>query len=301
MIRKLLKKSFIYTVIKQYKKKEKNRQNFIEITKRIKENTLLKDLTKEELDDWTSRINTVLACPDNDKISCVAEAGTFKNELLVMHNGLQIEPLSYYGYAILDMLLKNKGIHEPQEEYVFQEVLKEMPAGATMIELGAYWSFYSMWFNKLVSKAQNYMIEPINMNAGIYNFKLNNLKGKFFNYFISDAPKQLPNGAKAISVDSFIADNNIGFVDILHSDIQGDELDMLNGATHLINEKKVGYIFISTHSNELHTSCASFLNNLGYLKVCDANLDESFSHDGLLVFKNPDYKGTEKVNISLKH
>jgi hypothetical protein len=44
-----------------------------------------------------------------------------------------------------------------------------------MIELGAFWSFYSMWFNKEVENAINYMVEPdsFNLGQGKRNFKLN--------------------------------------------------------------------------------------------------------------------------------
>jgi hypothetical protein len=31
-------------------------------------------------------------------------------------------------------------VHEPLEEYVFQEVLRTMPEAPMMLELGAYWA-----------------------------------------------------------------------------------------------------------------------------------------------------------------
>ena len=48
------------------------------------------------------------------------------------------------------MLLENKGVHEPQEEKAFLEVLNYVEKGSTMIELGSYWGFYSLWFNKKI-------------------------------------------------------------------------------------------------------------------------------------------------------
>jgi hypothetical protein len=42
-----------------------------------------------------------------------------------------------------------KGYHEPQEELVFHKVMKRLPPNATMIELGGYWAFYSLWFCSL--------------------------------------------------------------------------------------------------------------------------------------------------------
>jgi len=176
MLKKIIKKTFLYSLYK----KNLQRLYHNEIKKRLANDTLLKDYKGEELDTWNERIALVLASADNQKIKYVEDAGTFKGKWLVMHNGIIIDPLSYYGFAMLKILRDNRGIHEPQEEYVFQEVLKDIPEGATMIELGAYWSFYSMWFNKEVKNAKNYMIEPWNIDSGRMNFELNKLEGKFF-------------------------------------------------------------------------------------------------------------------------
>ena len=295
-----LKRIFGYSLYAKYRKRRQGRVLLKEIEKRIADDTLLKDLNEDELRDWNLRIATVLSSPDNRKIQCVDDAGTLKDGLLVMHNGIVIEPLSYYGYPILKMLLHNRGIHEPQEEYVFQEVLKEIPRGGTMVELGAYWSFYSMWFNRVIPDAKNYMIEPCNIGYGMANFKYNRLKGNFFQYYIGDAPSANEDGSRTISVDSFIRENGIGFVDILHSDIQGYELLMLHGAQELLAKRKVGYVFISTHSDDLHADCARIMDRMGFIRLCAADLQQTFSQDGLLVYKNPEYKGIEKIEISLR-
>jgi hypothetical protein len=300
MLRNLLKNTFVYSLYRKNKERRLNSSLLLEIEKRVANNTLLKDLNEDELRDWSQRIALVLSSPDNKKIKCVENAGTLKNGLLVMHNGIVIEPLSYYGYPILKMLLNNRGIHEPQEEYVFQEILKEIPVGATMIELGAYWSFYSMWFNKNIKNARNYMIEPCNVEYGITNFKYNKLNGNFFQYYIADKPSINKDGSVNISVDSFMKDNNIEFVDILHSDIQGYELSMLKGAHNLLTKRKVGYVFISTHSDDLHADCEALMDDMGFIRLCSANLQETYSQDGLLVYKNPEYKGIEKIEISLR-
>jgi len=41
-------------------------------------------------------------------------------------------------------------------------------------------------------------------------------------------------------------------VDIVHADIQGSELIMLRDMERTLLTKKVGYLFISTHSQLLH-------------------------------------------------
>lgn len=285
-------------VIKSALESLNNRRNLREIKIRIADKNLLKDCDQSELDSWKERIRQVKECGDTVKIKVMEGAGTLQGDYLLMHNGLRILPLSYYGYPMLKMLMENRGIHEPQEEYAFQEVLKSIPKGATMIELGAYWSFYSMWFNKEISDAKNFMIEPWEINHGIRNFKLNKLKGEFFQYYIGENPGIHTDGSKIISIDSFVKEKGIGFVDVLHSDIQGNELKMLKGANNLLESFKVGYIFISTHSDELHENCKMFLLDKGYQLVCSADMNQTCSYDGLLVFKNPNYKGVDEVEIS---
>ena len=130
-------------------------------------------------------------------------------------------------------------------------------------------------------------MKPWTLEHGIRNFKINNLEGEFFKYYISKEPGIHHDGNEIISVDQFVKDQNIEFVDILHSDIQGSEHEMLEGAVNILSAKKVGYVFVSTHSDELHESCAKYLEGLGYTQVCSANMQETYSYDGLLVYKNP--------------
>jgi hypothetical protein len=79
---------------------------------------------------WFQRISDVLNCQDRNYINLDSNAGKIIDGLMVMHNGIKIKPLSYYGFPMLRMFKLCKGVHEPQEERVFQEVLKVMPPGA---------------------------------------------------------------------------------------------------------------------------------------------------------------------------
>ena len=110
--------------------------------------------------DFERRIKEVVACPDNFKIPRVPNAGEIIKGKQLMHNGLKINVGSYYGPEVAQQLKINKGVHEPQEELVFSEVLKHIKSNSTMIELGAFWSFYSMWFHSHVPNAKNFMVEP---------------------------------------------------------------------------------------------------------------------------------------------
>ena len=49
---------------------------------------------------------------------------------------LSIGADAYYG-QFSQLLVLNRGVHEPLKEYVFQELLKNLPKTPLMIELGA--------------------------------------------------------------------------------------------------------------------------------------------------------------------
>lgn len=249
---------------------------------------------------WEKRINDVLNCSDNNHIPRVPNAGQIKAGKQIMHNGITIRLGSYYGPEYARMLLLNKGVHEPQEERVFSMTLKQMPENAVMIEMGAFWSFYSLWFHKEVKGATNFMIEPdaFNMGQGKRNFALNKFDGKFFQAFIGREPAggDIP----VISVDQFMQDHSIPFVHMLHSDIQGFEFDMLHGAERAFSQQKIGYVFVSTHSNEVHNKCLQFLKEKQFIILANANLDQTFSEDGLIAARAPYFPGIDPVPIALK-
>jgi hypothetical protein len=113
-----------------------------------------------------------------------------------------------------------------------------------------------------------------------------------------DGHTDLRGGIPTCSVDYLIQKHNISFVHILHSDIQGYEYKMLQGAAEAIQKNRIGYVFISTHSNILHDQCREFLMQNGFDIVCSANLDESYAWDGLLVAKSKNIEGPSRIEIT---
>lgn len=248
---------------------------------------------------WQERIQTVVASSDNARISRVPDAGNIFKDYQLLANGLKITLGSYYDFGNTHLLLANRGVHEPQEEVAFEEVLKSIGPGSTMMELGSYWAFYSMWFAKTIQAARCIMIEPdpYKMNFGKLNFKLNGLSGSFDAGFINDEINLSPS-IPTYTVDHLMEKHHVSHLNILHSDIQGYELAMLRGCQHALNRQSIDYIFISTHSNKLHTDCIDKLKGAGYLIVCEANLNESYSVDGLIVAKRKGVAGPETILIS---
>lgn len=264
--------------------------------------TLRYYLSPQTRQAWDWRIRDVLSSPDNAMIPRAPNAGRIVNGYLIMHNGLRVVPDSYCGEPMRLMLEKNRGVHEPQEERVFMEVLKHISAPAQMIELGANWAFYSMWFQQVVRSASCLAVEPDLgcLEHGRRHFAINNYQGEFVHAFVGAQPDRTSDGMPIVSVDQLIADYKISHVHILHADIQGAEVDMLHGAETNLQARKIDYIFISTHGNPLHDQCRRHLQERNYTIIADANLDETFSFDGLLVARRTELPGLPPVPISKK-
>lgn len=80
-----------------------------------------------------------------------------------------------------------------------------------------------------------------------------------------------------------MASNGIKYLDVLHADIQGAESAMLHGAAESFAAGLIGYVFLSTHSNELHAHCEQQLRDYKLKVLYSLNLAQSYSDDGLIV------------------
>lgn len=237
------------------------------------------------------RIRRIQSDPCNAKISRVERAGEIVDGHLVMHNGLRVRPMDT---CYMQLLQGNRGCHEPQEEMVFQEVLNHIPASGCMIELGAYWGFYSLWFAKHVDDARCFLIEPDadHLDVGKYNFAFNQLTADFT---ISKV------GHGHWGADRFLAERNIDFVDVLHADIQGREYEMLVDADESLRAGRIGYVFVGTHSQDLHYRCKQLLEERGYVIIADADFTHgTFCADGVLVARYRGLPGVEPMQLPLR-
>lgn len=246
--------------------------------------------------EWKSRIDSVLSSPDNAHIDRVPEAGKIIDHYIVMHNGVKVCVNSYYGAGIANMLVANRGVHEPQEERAFTEVVKLMPHKCRMLELGAYWGFYSLSLLNERAEAECFLVEPesFNLLSGEVNFELNRKEGKFIQAAVGAT--HVP--GKTVSVDGLLQEHSIPHLDILHADIQGFELDMLEGAKEALSNGRVDYLFISTHSDLLHRSCLEYLQSLNYKILAEADLNDTFSYDGVIVARRVSHPGPDLIEIS---
>lgn len=246
---------------------------------------------KADPEDYAGRIREISSDPCNEQIHRVDRAGEIMDGHLVTHNGLLVKPADS-GYVRL--LQGNAGCHEPQEEFLFQEVLKQTPAGGTILELGAYWGFYSMWFAKEVPDARCLLVEPkrSNLKLGQTNFAKNGLKGKFFCHKI---------GHGYLGVDQFLGKLGVEYLDLLHADIQGAEVEMLRDAEEVLANHRVGHVVIGTHGQDLHYQCKAILEHYSYITVAHADFDYGTTCcDGVLVACRPDLEGLDTIDLPLR-
>ena len=232
--------------------------------------------------DFLGRFREIVSDPLNLLIKRNSNSGMIdKNGCVCLHNGNKVPVTgenSYYG-DFSKVLLINRGVHEPLEEFCFQETLKKITyKKPTMIELGSYWAHYSMWFLKKFPNAECFMVEPDKkaLNAGYSNFKNNNfLNGQFIHSKVSN---------DGFKIDLFANKKKLKKVSILHSDIQGWELEMLDGAKNFLTQQIADYIFLSTHSQKIHEEAKQKLESFGYFLEISSDFDNhTTSYDGFIL------------------
>lgn len=248
---------------------------------------------------WDARIAAILASPDTALLPRVADAGLVRDHTQVMHNGLLVAKDCYYRWRGTRLFAATKGVHEPQEERVFAEVLKHIRPGGTMIELGAYWAFYSAWFAREIPDARCLLVEPLltNLDLGRHNFRLNGLDGEFVRGFVGAANSR-HKSTPTVCVDDLVEARGFTQIDILHADIQGFEDEMLKGAERTLRARKVRFAFISTHSEDLHRHCRAELLRHDFELIADVDLAASYSVDGILVGKLRGTDGPAPILVS---
>lgn len=274
--------------------------------------------------DTNQRIAMTVSCKDCDYIPKVSGAGSITDHhgsrVQILHNGLKVIAGGYHGDWMEKIIKGLHGHHEPQEEKLYYEVLKRLKKSPVILELGSFWSYYSLWLVKQFKEAKAYACEPdpVNMKVGQRNAEINKLADKIT--FIDSAAGSNdgseielpldsdPTKSRRVtirSVDSLAKEHDLKQIDILHMDVQGVELDTLQGAIESIKQNKIRFVFISTHHYVFshdpmtHQKCKQFLVDNGAHIISSHNILESFSGDGLIVASFDEVDKNFKVDVSI--
>lgn len=251
------------------------------------------------------RIAMATRCRDCDSVPKVADAGMLFDlpegqRVQIMHNGLRVLAGGYYGQWMTDLIRLCRGHHESQEERLFHEVVRCLPQDATMIELGAFWSYYSLWF--LMGRPERRGValepEPIYLAVGQTNAKLNGLRPSFKQGFAgaSFSPAEQfqceVSGELVMprySVPHLMQEQGWPKLNLLHCDIQGAETEVLWSCRELLRSGQIDWVFVSTHAHQIsgdpltHQRCLAILSESGATIEAEHDVHESFSGDGLIV------------------
>jgi len=229
--------------------------------------------TSESACDVKSRLKDVLADEHNALIPRIVGAGTTVDNRIVMHNGIQVYD-SYYPDIVTEILKGNRGCHEPEEEYHFQEVLKEVGSDARMIEIGAYWGFYSLWFHFGHPDRKVVLVEPAeeSLMCGQANFELNGMSATFIEM-----------GLPEFLILPFCQEQEWGDLDILHADVQEAEIFLLQQLPDILSCRMVKHLFFSAHSDDTNRVLEGLAIKYGYRIRANTRYSESNCFDGVFV------------------
>ena len=246
--------------------------------------------------DALRRIEMTASCTDCNTIAKVERAGEVHDSVQLMHNGVKVRADGYCGPWMTEIIRRLRGHHEPQEEWAFHLLLRHARPGTRILELGCYWSYYSLWYLKAVPHSRATLVEPDPnySNVGKSNFELNGVWGDFHEGCIggeskAEVPFTCENGnvhsIRQLTVDELLTQP----VELILADIQGAELRMLQGAVESLKRGRIRFLVLSTHHHSIsgdpltHQKCLDFVRSHGGRVLVEHDIHESFSGDGLIV------------------
>ena len=278
--------------------------------------------------DHPKRIALTLSCRDCDALPKVSDAGRFREvdgvTVQVMHNGVLVEKDAYCGAWITEIIRCLRGHHEPQEELIFSRMVERLLATEerpSMIELGSWWAYFSLWFRRALPRSHVVAMEPDQrfLEVGRRNFGFNRESATFIHGAIGPHPGETMR---------FLAESDGGFHDVpqydvaalmslggldrislLLADIQGAETILIEQLRPLIARGCIRFLLISTHHHSIsgdpmtHQKVLAEIQAGGGHVIAEHTVGESFSGDGLIAasFDPRDAEMVVKISLARQH
>ena len=248
--------------------------------------------------DELGRVLMTIGCRDCDPIPKVSEAGRILEDdadhVQVMHNGLRVIEGGYYGSWMSHIIRALRGHHEPQEELLFHHLLRAVRHHSLIVELGCFWSYYSLWFLSEIpgSRALGVEPDPSNLAVGRQNAVLNGLSDRMtfvrgcIGGSFRDAVEmrmEATGGVECVPCFDMAAVSHLAGgapIELLHIDAQGAELDFLRS----IDPAAAGlrFVVVSTHHSSIsgspttHADCLAALAAAGAAVLAEHDVQEIF-------------------------
>jgi FkbM family methyltransferase len=255
------------------------------------------------------RIDLTVAVRDTDVIPKVPDAGEVIERdgvpVQVMHNGIVVREGCYHGAWMTEIIRQLRGHHEPQEELAFHTVLERLASDTpepTMVELGSFWAYYSLWTKRAIPAARLILVEPdaANLEVGRRNLELNGVEASAILHAAigseHDATITLAwesdgrrHKTRQISIDGLMSEYRLERIDLLLCDVQGAEVAALRGATRALAERRLRFLVVSTHHHRItgdpltHQRCLQLVQDARVQIIAEHSVSESCSGDGLIV------------------
>ena len=155
-------------------------------------------------------------------------------------------------------------------------------------DIGAYKGEWTNTVKKYLSNARFYLFEP----NSIHNYELAKTNFPYFNLFLGESEKKItfwsanatgdtkypefnpilkPKSLQQVTLDYIVNKNNLPLPEFIKLDTQGSELDILQGATHAIQDCKVMILetpilkYNSGAPNQI--DYLKFMKNIGMIPV----------------------------------
>jgi FkbM family methyltransferase len=254
------------------------------------------------------RIAITTAVRDTDPIPKVDGAGEIivrdGVRVQIMHNGVAISEGAYHGAWMTEVIRRLRGHHEPQEELAFHTVLERLASDTddpTMVELGSFWAYYSLWAKRRIPSIRLVLVEPdgANLEVGRRNLRLNRVDAEIIQAAVGSEHNvtvsltwesdDKEHAQRQVTIDGLQHELDLPQIDLLLCDTQGAETAMLDGAADALAARKVRFLVLSTHHHRItgdpltHQRCAKVLQDAGAHFVAEHSVSESCSGDGLIV------------------
>lgn len=257
--------------------------------------------------DNLSRTLMTLSCTDCDEIPKVADAGQILcgagGDVQIMHNGVRVVAEGYHGDWMAQIIRGLRGHHEPQEELVFHHLLRYVRHKSVIVELGAFWAYYSLWFLREIPHSRALCVEPdpAHILIGRRNAVLNDMTDRisFVESWVGGSCdvtmthkcestgqfRTLP----SLDLTRLLQLAAVPTIELIHIDVQGAETQFLSSITKDNVTGRVRFMVVSTHHAEIsgsrttHEDCLRILDAAGAHILIEHDIQASFSGDGLIV------------------
>ena len=178
--------------------------------------------------------------------------------------------------------------HELESER-FQKILKNIPPSEekmVMIELGCFWSLWSIIFGKTFNNHKVIVIDGDidKLNVGVKNLTNNDINFNYYNNTIYSETSEFTfnDNIENISINFLMESEKIKKAHVIHMDIQGSEISLYDEMFEKLSLNIVENVVIATHSENIHNEILNKMKKLNSHTISDIPFKKG-KYDGEII------------------